>query len=293
MKKLNLRDYTLLTASFIQLHNAQAEVSYIDFEPDIVLDDPGELYLLDFDTDGVEDFRFIHHKGVYFTYWGSQLRYFDAIFAGAVDDGNWIAGSYHTYGSAAYSSYVTYHPYFIPFGYPIGVMLSFQEDYSQLVGAAIANDEGTIIDYKGNWGEGAEGYLGIRIERGLNYYYGWIRVTVADSSKTFTIHDLAFENAADKAIIAGDSLGTLPIESPSPVEPIIYCDGRDLHFNPGAYSNSSQHELRIFDLSGKMIYFLQLNNTAQIVHLDFTPGNYIACYSNSNEMVSVKFAKLH
>lgn len=292
MERLNLCEYALLAASFLQLHKAQAEISYVDFDPDIVLDDPGELYLLDFDTDGVEDFRFIHHKGVYFTYWGSQPRYFDAIFAGAVDDGNWIAGSYQTYGSAAYSSYVTFHPYFIPLGYPIGVMLSFQEYYSQLVGAAIANADGTIIDYKGHWGEGAEGYLGVRIERSLNYYYGWIRVTVADSSKSITIHDLAFENVAYDNIVAGDNLGNLPIESVLPNEPILYCDGKDLYIYPGTYQNTSEHELSIYDLSGKLVLNQQLNNITPVIHLDVNPGIYIACYSDSYQRISAKIVKL-
>ncbi|MBK7441503.1 MAG: hypothetical protein IPI65_08230 [Bacteroidetes bacterium] len=45
MSKFTLTDYAIFSAVFLQTQNLQAEVIHVDIEPDVVLDDDGELYL--------------------------------------------------------------------------------------------------------------------------------------------------------------------------------------------------------------------------------------------------------
>lgn len=288
MSKFTLAEYTILSAAFLQINNLKADVQYFDIEPDILLDDVGELFLLDIDQDGIDDFEFTRTAGVYLTYWAYEPRYFDAVIAGALDEGNWLAGSYFTVGSAAYSSFLTYRPYLIPIGYPIGVMLSFQEDNFQLLAAAIHTSSGELIDKDGNWSEGAEGFIGTRIERDDNYYYGWVRVTVADSAKSLTIHNYALETIAGKSLITGDSIGNVSIATATLQGPDITCDGTTLFIHFGSNANFEQGILNIYDLSGKLVFNKQLFGGDEAIQLPIQTGSYIATYSTVNKLVSGK-----
>lgn len=286
MSKFTLTDYAIFSAVFLQTQNLQAEVIHVDIEPDVVLDDDGELYLLDFDQDGNNDFRFVHDQGGYAPDYGSVNFYFDRVFAGVVNYNNWIAGTYFTEGSVMYSSFMTYRPYMIPFAYPIGVMLSFQDGYAQLAAEFVVDSAGEFYNEEGKWGAGGEAFFGIRTKRDEHYYYGWIRATVADSAKSITLHDYAYETIADKTIIAGDSLGTMSV-STSSLQPInINCNGTTLFIQTNESYNINQTELIIYDLSGKQVFSKQLSAGNQLIQLPLQTGIYIATCNYNGDIIS-------
>ena len=141
---------------------------------------------------------------------------------------------------------MTKRPYMIPFAYPIGVMLSFQDGYAQLAAEFVVDSAGEFYNEEGKWGAGGEAFFGIRTKRDEHYYYGWIRATVADSAKSITLHDYAYETIADKTIIAGDSLGTMSV-STSSLQPInITCNGTTLFIQTNASYNINLGQLSPF-----------------------------------------------
>ncbi len=286
MSKFTLTDYAIFSAVFLQTQNLQAEVIHVDLEPDIVLDDNGELFLLDFDQDGDNDFKFVHYECGYVPDYGSINFYFESVFAGVVNDDNWIAGTYFTVGSAMYSSYLTYRPYMIPFAYPIDVMLSFQDHYLQLAASFVVNSSGELVNEDGLWSPGNEGFFGIRTKHDDHYYYGWIRATITDSVNSIILHDYAYETIADKTIIAGDSLGTMSVSNSS-LQPInITCNGTTLFIQTNQSYNLGQTELIIYDLSGKQVFIKQLSAGDQSIQLPLQTGIYIATCKYNGDIIS-------
>lgn len=79
------------------------------------------------------------------------------------------------------------------------------------------------IKYSGNWLSG--GFLGLKLEKGSDTYYGWVQlgVIVGPGSSTVTIIDIAFNSIADQSILAGQ---TCPPQASIIVNgPITFCDG--------------------------------------------------------------------
>ncbi len=57
----------------------------------------------------------------------------------------------------------------------------------------------------GNWEGGGEGYMGLRIQSGANFNYGWARVNYDDAGNRMTLKDFALEQTVNTAILAGDT----------------------------------------------------------------------------------------
>jgi len=289
MHRFTLTDYALFSSIFLHAHNVLAEVQYTDIEPDFIVDGDGEVFALDIDLDGVDDFRFSHHKGFYYNDW-YDLRLYDALFAGGMENSDGIAGSYFTVGSAAYSSFITYWAYKIPNGYPIGVLLSFQTDWSQLMAAAIATSSGFIFDYDGHWTDAGEAYLGLRIERDSKYYYGWIRVTVEDSAAAMTIHDYALETIPYKALIAGDTVGYTTVSSLSSEFVSINSDGSQIFIETGNNVSGGAAVFQLYDMTGKLLMERQLETGDQIITVHEIPGIYLVHYMAGGSLTSKMIA---
>ena len=57
----------------------------------------------------------------------------------------------------------------------------------------------------GNWQGGGEGYVGLRIQTGANFNYGWARVNYNDPANQMTLKDFAIERTLNTPILAGDT----------------------------------------------------------------------------------------
>ena len=56
----------------------------------------------------------------------------------------------------------------------------------------------------GIWEGGGEGYVGLRIQTGANFNYGWARVNYNDPANQMTLKDFAIERTLNTPILAGD-----------------------------------------------------------------------------------------
>ena len=57
----------------------------------------------------------------------------------------------------------------------------------------------------GIWQGGGEGYIGLRIQTGANFNYGWARINYDDAGNRMTLEDFAIERTNNLAILAGDT----------------------------------------------------------------------------------------
>ncbi len=62
---------------------------------------------------------------------------------------------------------------------------------------------GSLEYYGGPWDGGGEGYLGLRLQDGSSYRYGWARVNYDDADDQLTLLDFAIERTLDTSINAG------------------------------------------------------------------------------------------
>ena len=73
-----LLQYSLLSAAFITCkpNSILSEVIYHDVEPDVVLDENGEQYFLNINSDEFDDFKFFNKSILFGGYWTSGSIYY-------------------------------------------------------------------------------------------------------------------------------------------------------------------------------------------------------------------------
>ncbi len=276
--QFTIPQYTCMAIAFLAIQNIQAEVIYTDVDPDILLDDNGEVSALDMDLNGTIDFAFLKNIGAYYTDWGSELKYFTALRCGPQIMENEVAGSYFTVGSAMYSSYITERPYALPENFDVDIMLSFQNDGYQLMAKRVFNEDGDLINYGGNWWpEKTNAYIGVHfMDADEKYHYGWIRVTVSDSTENLIIHDYAYELSPETGIKTGSLISTSISSNPSKENINIYCDGNVINIITSQSGNSNNVLFELFDIAGIRILSKQLLQDTNQIQANLPSGTYLA-----------------
>lgn len=275
---LSLPHYTCMAIAFLATHNIQSEVIYTDIDPDIILNDDGEATGIDMDLNGSIDFTFLKNIGAYYTDWSSEFNYFTALWCGPEIMENEIAGSSFTVGSAAYSSFITHRPYAIPENFDVDIMLSFQNDGYQMMAYRVFNEEGNLINLGGNWWpEKTNAYIGVHfMDADEKYHYGWIRVTVSDSTENLIIHDYAYELSPETGIKTGSLISTSISSNPSKENINIYCDGNVINIITSQSGNSNNVLFELFDIAGIRILSKQLLQDTNQIQANLPSGTYLA-----------------
>lgn len=108
-----------------------------------------------------------------------------------------------------------------------------------------------------NWiGETTDGYLGLRIVVNDSVYFGWARLDVADSSKSFTVKDFAVETEAGKGILAGHVFISVPEHILKSID--VYTSGERLYYRGDArYPGET---IRLVNLSGQIVWESKLED---------------------------------
>lgn len=76
----------------------------------------------------------------------------------------------------------------------------------------------------GAWQGGADAYLGLRINSGAGFNYGWAHVSYDDAANTMTLKEFAIEQTLNTAITAGD-VGTPANATPEPSSVLLVALG--------------------------------------------------------------------
>lgn len=271
--KLNIATYSAIAVTFLQSSNASAEIQYTDIEPDIFISNPGQLYLLDLNNDGTDDFTFLFTSTNFlnFTYYGGANFYvFNGIFA-LPEAGNAIAAFTASGGAYAY-------PYVIDEGIEIGPYAgNFLSDATQTMVyqfyAIVASYFYYPIYAAGQWifGE-TKKYIGLRLQDNDSTYYGWARLDVAINNKSFNIRDYAIESTPNTPISTFIPVG---VHSEALNVNTIFAEGNNIHLEINQIIISDLY-FNLYDLQGKCIMTQKvINLSTTIIAPQLPAGNYI------------------
>ena len=291
--KFSLLQYSTAAVSLLGVTSASSQVVYTDIDPDVVLDEPDEIFGIDLDDDGLNDFNFFNESFTTTVFYG-DLANVKALFVGAFDTMlNGIAGS--TGFLSGGGGYTYYRPYIIQDGEIIGGAFNFYNNNYQTLAMEIDEFSSPFPPtHNGNWyyfygGEVIEKFLGISFTDEDNIKrYGWIRCSVIDSGRTLIIHDYAYELQPDYPIIAGDTVSYVDIKGQPSLVATVYS------FNKAVYINlqiQTPTQLTIVDLNGQTILAKTLYHQVEIVEMNYFPkGIYLVTLKEGEKLLTAKVA---
>ncbi len=223
MKTKQLKEKDLLTGKLMAYSaaagailaispNAEAQVAYTDVDPDSTLmaTEVGtqSIFEIDMNGDGTIDVTVIHGNGDWYASEGASnwisVRALPGEGAELAVNSSYIEGWGATYSFAArFDAEVAIEPDMGTVNYWYGAGTggtSFQ------LGWFGTYADGTTYNTSPWLGGDADKYLGIRfsLDEGTSFHYGWVRLDVADKQANAVVMDYAWEQTADKAIVAGD-----------------------------------------------------------------------------------------
>ena len=233
MKAKKLEAYLSMAGSVLGAGALQGQVTYTDFNPDVVLDlnNSPVSFMLDIDQDGVNDieiegshvssmtansYTFTTSWTTYFsgytytyaytyTYWSYNRQISRIWEANGLSFQKRLAEASNYYGYNYYGSHQAFDA-----GDPIGG--SWQAGFQM---------SGDLYDYGfyqfssnyfwtswaytyGMWNVGQSKFLGVEMEKNGQMHYGWVRIT-RNSLDELTIHDMAISDVPSVPILAGDT----------------------------------------------------------------------------------------
>ena len=297
MTKFSIKAYAASAISFLTIHQeAEAQVVYVDIDPDIVLSEGGQAAELDLDQNGTVDFWFHNNSFFlqYYTYDGGTTSFTrQNLLIGPEIGGNFIAGN-SEFISLGYSAFTRFYPYAIEYGSKISDSISFQTAGLQILALRSIDTLGGIVGFgfNCNWynlenTESIDHYLGIKFSSGeLTNSFGWIRCDVKDEGRTLVIKDYAYETTPNYPIIAGDKLHYVEIDSlpAAPVE--IYSFNETLYIN---LKDSAETSITVTNLLGQNIInfkTFKLQNTVDMTTV--ASGIYVVTAEYQDKFYSTK-----
>ena len=126
-------------------------------------------------------------------------------------------------------------------------------------------------------------FVGAQLYFDGDFHYGWVRLSVDHTARTFTITDYAVNMMPDAGIYTGLTDGNYTLEAFS-------ADHRLYIFAPPAFINRTM-QLRITDLNGRVLINepVMVEDPLQFILPDLASGQYIVTLSDDMFMSSVPF----
>ncbi len=288
-----LKAYSLFSTAF--LFNGPSgfnQVVYVDIDPDIILDTPGEQFTLDIDGNGADDISFFNSSFDFYmvTPWWSYWTRQDLV-ANVLNENFELAGlKNYVY----YFSQYFYYPYAISTNNIINNELQFNNASFQLMAERTFynNGEGTNHCFNCYWynyftAESVNKYLGLKLkDDGGDFHYGWMRCDVLDEGRTMIIKDYAYELTPDNPIVAGDTAHYVGLSTQEgKIEPIVYCENKKVFI-----SNLDKNcDVSIYNLNGGII----INKEVKTGSVEFdlqnvATGAYLVVFKSENDIRSKK-----
>ncbi|MFN0274814.1 MAG: T9SS type A sorting domain-containing protein [Chitinophagales bacterium] len=288
----SLLQYSISAAAVLSTAAVYSQVVYTDIDPDVVLDEPDEMFGIDLDDDGLNDFNFFNESfTTYIPYAGDAQV--NAIFVGVFDTMlNGVAGS--TLYFSAGPGYTYYTPFALQQGEIIGESIAFYNDnYQTMARTDVIIGLPSISSHQGNWnpylwGYKLEDYIGFHFtdEESIQRY-GWIRCSVIDSGRTLIIHDYAYELQPDQPILAGDTVSYVSInEQQNALEANVYSFNNAVYIHLHDYKKTLLH---ITDLMGKQIISEEFVNEYSTIDMrSFSTGIYLVTLTQNDKIFTKK-----
>ena len=244
---------------------------YTDIVPDTTLSvtpgssNPFQYYYMDLNHDSVDDIRFAHFA----------------------PSASWMnAEVYSVYGNNQDEEILTSG------GYPLA--LNSGSPINQNAGTWINTVSGSTNSALflnssgsgGNWIGVVNKFIGLRINVGSQWYYGWARLDVPASPSYMTIKDYAIQTAANTSINAGDQ-GSVQVETPINENLSVFtCQNQILIKNINPDDKPANAE--IYSIQGKLIFSEEFNGNTVINMQNHSPGIYIVRISSNRQETNFK-----
>jgi len=280
-----LKAYSLFSTAFLfNGPSGFSQVVYVDIDPDIILDTPGEQFTLDIDGNGTDDISFFNSSFDFYivTPWWSYWTRQDLVVY-LPDEKLDLAGLKHY---VYYWSQNFYYPYALSNSEIISDDLQFNDASFQLLAERTFYNagEGTNHCFNCYWynyftDESVNKYLGFKLkDDGGDFHYGWMRCDVLDEGRTMIIKDYAYELTPDNPIVAGDTahyVGLLTQEEK--IEPIVYCENKKVFIS----NLDKNYDVSIYNLNGGII----INKEVKTGSVEFdlqnvATGAYLVVFKN-------------
>lgn len=248
-----LKSYSAVVGSILATSAAaDAQVIYTDINPDnvtTITNDQFTTYDIDFNADATVDVV----VGTYGYIYGGTAQVNYTLLAIAAGGTNGLMGSL-----------TDSLPTPVTAGAAIGGAGTFVAEgntgNTQFGTNLSANGFGNNLF--GNFGTGADQYVGARFTIGAATHYGWIRMVIPMDASTVTIKDFAYNGTANTAINAGDA-GGLGVVQMSDAQWFASVSG-----NSVIVSTKVDGDVKIFDAAGRLITTGKTENGIAVINMD-------------------------
>ncbi|MBC8173760.1 MAG: T9SS type A sorting domain-containing protein [Chitinophagales bacterium] len=292
MKRISPRqlvNYSASATTFLLLGNqAGAQVSYHDFDPDIILEfeaDPegfhaSDTVLIDLNEDGENDLSF--RIGGADSCSGCEPRFWGW---GNALNTNSLAMDYYTWSTS--DGYITSKSFVKPFlvDAMINESLIFQNGLDKrLNGSSGGSSEGGW-DAIGPWQTDAERFIGFTLSISDETHYGWMRLICKNAY--LKLLDYAYELTPDTPI-------ETKVYGPSSVQENMSNDDVSIIMTGNTcfvQVNEPVSEfsiISIINISGEFIFQKEITQQQNTFELNLANGIYIATIQSGNKMYSQK-----
>jgi len=191
INKSKLAGYTAVAGAIVAGSAANAQITYMDVNPDVVIDSNTTLinpYAIDFNNDATPDIVLgvAHIEGATstFTYKGAFA------YAGILDTNNAIIASDTATIAAA-----------LDCGVAVSAAATFGNDsYGNFGYAALINGTIPFASTTTPFLGATDKYLGVKFNAASGTHYGWVKLSVAANAETITVKEYAFNATPDEAI---------------------------------------------------------------------------------------------
>lgn len=285
-KNNKLANYSAMAGAVLVSGTVDAQITYVDVNPDAVVNSTNSPYNLDFNNDSNADVVFgvqpVNSAGTYsymgipftFTLNGSGAGVQAGLNAGIVGS---ITGSSST---------------FVP------TMLINQDQVSaaQQFGSAGSLGFAGLVDVpalgysnypvtQGMWLGATDKFLGVRFTNGADLHYGWVRLDVAADATTITIKDYAFNAQPNGSIFAGQMVGLDGIATDQKVTIKPQLEQATINVTPDLIGGT----IAMIDMSGREAKVVNITDVNTILSYDnLETGVYVLTARFENEAITKK-----
>lgn len=250
--KKDLLKYTAAATTLLAGNALQAQYQYTNI-PDTTINTNNGFFDLDIDQDGTPDFRITQYldTGVAKTTTSIQIQ-------PTLNSNNRVAG-------------IAFAGFNYPFNIEAATLIDSTTSWNGTGGnfntgymAFVVNGQANYPN--SNWiGPLIDGYLGLEITKDGRKHYGWARIDVGDSSRSFTVKGFSINLTPDSAMTVGFEL--LQVLESNLSRVTFYVDNNQLHIQKP--DDTTPLHVRIIDMNGRLIF----KETTQEENSIFQLGN--------------------
>ncbi len=199
-----LRQYSALTAGVLLAGTkvAKSQIKYFDVDPDAVINQ-NQFIDIDLDQDGfsdltLEQYYYYYYYYGYYSYYGGNQTY-NTVWVSQHPQTKMVAHTIFPAGNAAR----------LDQGIVVGGTSNFTtaSAYTNL-----GSSTNGISNTNGAWSNGGphfDKYLGVRLTKGSDSFYGWIRLDYNASSTQFTVKEFALNMEPNAPITTGQTVSAV------------------------------------------------------------------------------------